>query len=209
MMYARDPDDTKILATRGAEGYCPTCRDKLVAKCGELVVPHWSHYARPDCDDWFEPETEWHQAWKRHWPAEQVEVVVGPHRADVLADDTVIEFQHSLISTTEIREREDFYTAEVGNMVWVFDAQPYRSRVDIHRYPNRRARFVWRHWRPSHGKCAQPMFWDFGPDTMLRVLDFQPGTPTVGHGVFINPGSFLAWYGVTPFPERKPREANG
>jgi len=143
-MYARGPDGAKILATRGADGICPVCKEPLVAKCGELVVHHWSHKARPDCD-----------------------------------------------------------------MVWVFDAQPYRSRVDIHRYPNRRARFVWRHWRPSHGKCAQPMFWDFGPDTMFRVLDFQPGTPTVGHGVFINPGAFMAWYGVTPFPERKPREGNG
>lgn len=208
-MYARDPDGAKILATRGAEGYCPACADKLVAKCGELVVHHWSHFARPDCDDWYEPETEWHHGWKRHFQPDQVEVVIGPHRADVLADGTVIEFQHSPISTTEIREREDFYVAEVGAMVWVFDAQPYRSRVDIRRRPNREATFVWRHWRPSHGVCRQPMFWDFGPDTMFRVNGFHPGTPTVGHGTYINPGAFLAWYGVTPFPERKTREGNG
>jgi hypothetical protein len=208
MMYARDPDGTKILATRGANGCCPVCKEPLVAKCGELVVHHWSHKARPDCDSWYEPETEWHRGWKQHWAPDQVEVVIGPHRADVLVDGTVIEFQHSSISTTEIREREDFYTREVGNMIWVFDAQPYRSRLDIHRRPNRQASFIWNHWRPSHGACRQPVFWDFGPDTMLRIHDFQPGPPTRGHGGYINPGAFMAWYGVTPLPERKPREVD-
>jgi hypothetical protein len=131
MMYARSPVGTKVLATPGTVATCPGCDDKLIPKCGEIVVWHWSHHAHPDCDAWFEPESEWHHAWKRHFPPEQVEVVIGPHRADAVANSTVIEFQHSLISTREIREREDFYVDTIGAMVWIFDAKEFGTRLEF------------------------------------------------------------------------------
>lgn len=131
MLYANSPEGYKIAASRGAVGVCPGCDDKLIAKCGELVIHHWSHYARPDCDNWFEPETDWHRGWKAHFSPRQVEVVIGPHRADVVARSTVLEFQHSGISTTEIRERESFYTQAVGRMAWVFDANDFREHLDF------------------------------------------------------------------------------
>lgn len=138
MLYANDPTGEKITATPHAAGNCPGCAEDLVPKCGQIVSWHWSHRANRDCDSWFEPETEWHRAWKACFPRQQVEVTIGPHRADAIAESndvlperTVLEFQHSAISTEDIQERERFYTAEVGEMAWVFDASEYRDALEV------------------------------------------------------------------------------
>jgi hypothetical protein len=270
MMYARSPDGAKVLATPGALASCPGCDDKLIAKCGEIVVWHWAHHAHPDCDTWFEPESEWHMGWKRCFDPEQVEVVIGPHRADAVARNTVIEFQHSLISTREIREREDFYVDNIGAMVWVFDAAEFGHRLDfsersdwtqlpgmiafpataganpvyqarctcgawrLSRNNNgwrpcwsckspllpkqieppfsdtvaRYATFKWSYRRPSHGFCAQPLFWDLGDGRLFHVITLQLGPPTVGFGRLISSEAFLAWYGGN-IPDSKALEGNG
>ena len=44
------------------------------------------------------------------------------HRADVLINGYVIEFQHSPISRDEIKERNEFYTNCGYKVIWVFDA---------------------------------------------------------------------------------------
>ena len=42
-------NDERIEATKGAKGVCPCCGNDLVAKCGEIVIHHWSH--KKKCDD--------------------------------------------------------------------------------------------------------------------------------------------------------------
>lgn len=258
MLYANSPNGEKITATPGALGACPGCEDKLIPKCGELVTWHWSHYGHPDCDDWFEPESDWHRAWKGCFPPDQVEVVMPPHRADVIARRTVIEFQHSAIPTYEIRQREDFYTAEVGRLTWVFDAREFAGNLEFRyrdtwtelpamvefqatRYirppiyqsqcscgawrlrraegwepcwscgsslepkafgpphlglrATRYASFVWKHRRPSHGACGQPLFWDLGNGWLFHVLTLHLDRPTAGFGRFLRQEAFIAWYG--------------
>lgn len=49
-------------------GECPGCRGLVVAKCGEVRMHHWAHRGLPTCDSWWEPETQWHRAWKDHFP---------------------------------------------------------------------------------------------------------------------------------------------
>ena len=44
-------------AQKGLEGVCELCNSKVIAKCGSIVVHHWSHYNRKECDKWWEPET--------------------------------------------------------------------------------------------------------------------------------------------------------
>ena len=103
-----------------------------MAKCGEIVSWHWAHISK-DCDPWSEPESEWHRGWKQLFPAQMQEVVVGAHRADVLTNRGVIEFQHSTISPQEIKERESFY----GKMVWVVDARSFNFEWDREAYIKR------------------------------------------------------------------------
>lgn len=105
---------------KGDRAKCPACDSVVIGKCGELIVHHWAHASKLDCDPWSEGETQWHRDWKSCLPPENQEVVIGPHRADiVLADKTVVELQHSAISPEVIREREQFY----GNMIWLFDGR--------------------------------------------------------------------------------------
>lgn len=104
----------------GEHASCPICRSAVIGKCGSIVVHHWAHASRVDCDPWSEGETAWHRDWKACVPVENQEVTIGPHRADiVLANRCVVELQHSPISPAVIREREEFY----GNMVWLFDGR--------------------------------------------------------------------------------------
>ena len=173
MRYARGPgpDPQLIEAERGRTGTCPGCGSALVAKCGTIVSPHWAHHARPDCDDWSEPESEWHLAWKRHAPPERTEVVMGAnreHRADVvLPNGYVLELQHSALSAEAIREREEFYTREAGGMCWLWDARRFWKAVQFRDSGPHGSIDLPRHRTLLLPRC--PMFWDVpshdSPDT--------------------------------------------
>jgi len=110
----------RSLATPGASGICPACNGSVLAKCGEIVLWHWAHKSR-DCDHWSEPESEWHLGWKRRFPPDWQEVVIGPHRADVKTPFGILEFQKSSISLAKIKAREQFY----GSMAWVIDCSEW------------------------------------------------------------------------------------
>lgn len=121
-------DYEKISPRPGMRALCPSCGGDVLAKCGSIKAWHWSHVAA-DCDPWSEPETEWHLNWKRRFPPECREVVIGNHRADVRTKNgIVIEFQHSSISVEEIRDREAFYGER---MMWVIDGAKFRKNCPI------------------------------------------------------------------------------
>ena len=107
-----------------SKGSCPGCSQSVTAVCGEKRIWHWRHRAVKDCDRWWEPETEWHRAWKSRFPKEWQEIFMPDpatsekHMADVrTGHGLVIEFQHSHIDPEERRTREKFYQ----NMIWVVD----------------------------------------------------------------------------------------
>ena len=122
----------RIEATPKAKGECPGCGDPVIAKCGKQKIWHWAHKGTRNCDPWWEPETEWHRAWKANFPDEQQEVrhqdaETGEwHIADIkVASGLVLEFQHSAISADEIQSRESFYK----KMVWIVDATRLKKTV--------------------------------------------------------------------------------
>lgn len=110
-------------ASPGQSGFCQGCSQPVVARCGEQRVWHWAHKGSRACDDWWEPETEWHRCWKGNFPAAWQEIVYHDqsgekHIADVRTPTgVVLEFQHSHLKPVEQRARETFY----GNLVWVID----------------------------------------------------------------------------------------
>lgn len=113
----------RVEAQPGLTGECPGCGQPLGTKCGEVRVWHWAHEGRRRCDPWWENETEWHRAWKNHFPTEWQEIIHRSddgerHIADVkTAQGWVIEFQHSAIKPEERRSREGFYQ----KLVWIVD----------------------------------------------------------------------------------------
>jgi Competence protein CoiA-like family len=102
---------------------CQACGAAMIARCGRVRVWHWAHRGARICDSWWEPETEWHRAWKNHFPKSWQEIIHPSesgekHIADVKTESgVVLEFQHSSLCPEERESRESFYQ----NMVWVVD----------------------------------------------------------------------------------------
>lgn len=119
-------------AQPGQSGACPSCGATVISKCGDHRVWHWAHRGVRVCDQWWEPETEWHRNWKNHFPAAWQEVIHiaqsgERHVADVKADSgMVIEFQHSFLKAEERVAREAFYR----KMVWVVDGRRRKRDAD-------------------------------------------------------------------------------
>ena len=116
-------------ADKICEYFCPVCNEKLSIKATNSlsVRAHFAHKKGTEClDDWKHDMSEWHYNWQCQFPEEYREVVVEKdekkHRADVLINGYVIEFQHSPISRVEIKERNEFYTNCGYKVIWVFDA---------------------------------------------------------------------------------------
>ena len=121
-------DDANI----GDNYYCPLCRQLLIQKKGQKRIHHFAHYnprgkgEYSKCTDrWNYDKTEWHMEWQNRFPKECIEYVVSDghkkHFADVLINQTVIEFQHSSISYEAFIERNDFYSRCGYKVIWVFD----------------------------------------------------------------------------------------
>ena len=185
MMYA-DTAAGRVEASPGLKGTCPSCGHPCRPKCGKIIVHHWAHHARSDCDPWSEPITEWHLGWQRAVPPERREVVMPPHRADIVtASGGVVEIQHSSISADMITDREEFYGER---MAWIFDARgaavsqrplpppcdcTYEGcrRFDAVRQavPWATVLFRWHSPRRSITACRRAVFIDLGRDEILRL----------------------------------------
>lgn len=171
-------------------GICASCGSPAVAKCGQHNLWHWAHKSSMHCDPWWEPETEWHRAWKSHFPEDWQEVVrfdaaTGEkHIADVQTDKgLVVEFQHSAIRPEELQSREQFY----ANMVWIIDG--CRSGFDKSYFelglgkaldPDASPTLYQVRWfgrsklLASWAMATKPVFIDFGRDIVWRLVSFDP-----------------------------------
>lgn len=155
---------------------CPACRSGVIAKCGRVVTWHWAHESGTDCDPWSEM-TQWHLDWQEKWPESQREFVIGEHRADVCTvpqaslvstmatlspgEPLVVEFQHSYLDAGAIDEREAYYEAAAGQMIWVWDARKAAAEGRLFVHSNSRI-FTWKHFRSSMTACQFPVFLDVG-----------------------------------------------
>ena len=152
MILALNEKKERIEATPHSVAKCPLCKTPAISKCGKLKIWHWAHKDLKECDPWSEPESEWHLNWKKKFPLECREVVIGCHRADIVTKEgTIIELQKSSISVEEIWERERFYR----NMIWVLPADKYTS-YDV-AYVRTRGRVWTRHHR-SFDFAKKPVF---------------------------------------------------
>ncbi len=129
--------------------FCPICNAKLIQKKGDIRVHHFAHEGGSECDSWNYDMTEWHRDWQQRFPVDSREVVVErfgtKHRADILINDTVVEFQHSNISNDEFNERNRFYNRCGYDVIWLFDLQEYFAdkRITVHDADNKY------HWKWS------------------------------------------------------------
>jgi hypothetical protein len=186
-MYADTPAG-RLEAAPGLVGTCPSCGHPCRPKCGKVVIWHWAHHARADCDPWSEPMTEWHLGWQLAVPPERREVVMGSHRADIVtASGGVVEIQHSPIPTGMITDREDFYGER---MAWIFDAT--HAQIAMRPVPPYGVRFHWTRPRRSLEACRRPVLLDLGSDRVLLVREFRADHVEM-NGVLYSRSSVEGW----------------
>ena len=133
MYIAYDENKKRISienATRPNKYFCPLCGEALIIRAEKSLArrKHFAHKSGTVCtEDWSHDMSEWHLTWQEKFPEECREVVVEKdgvkHRADVLINNIVIEFQHSPITSEEIAKRNAFYLSCGHPVVWVFDAE--------------------------------------------------------------------------------------
>ena len=132
-------------AVKGQKYFCQTCKQELIFKDCTLRAKHFAHYPGKDgysscCDTWKYDMSEWHRGWQLRFPLENREVVVSEggqkHIADVLINNTVIEFQHSKLSAGDFQKRNEFYTSAGLNVIWVFDMSESFESADAEEDPD-------------------------------------------------------------------------
>lgn len=134
MYIALDKEQKRISiqdAVQGDTFFCPVCLEKMFVKSGTERARHFSHFPNCECNDIWNGQydmSDWHYEWQNQFPSENQEVVVQcddiRHRADVLTDRTVVEFQHSPLSSGKFNDRNVFYHGNIGyKVVWLYDMQ--------------------------------------------------------------------------------------
>ena len=132
MYIAIDKEQKRISirdAVQGEVFFCPVCLEKMFVKAGTERAHHFSHFPNCECRDSWNGHydmSDWHYDWQNQFPPENQEVVVQcdeiQHRADILTDRTVVEFQHSPLSSGQFNDRNVFYHNNIGyKVVWLYD----------------------------------------------------------------------------------------
>ena len=130
MQFANDEKGNRIFALfadKKKKYTCPECGGSVILKSGEIKIPHYAHYDCECTDRWNYDMSEWHMEKQEYFDEQYREVVCRSgrqtHRADILKDGVVLEFQHSLITAEEFNERNSFYMSLGYKVAWVFDVE--------------------------------------------------------------------------------------
>lgn len=195
MLWAMN-GNTREMAQPKGRAICPCCNSKVIAKCGQIVTWHWAHEV-DDCDPWYECESEWHISWKRRFPNEWQEVVVGNHRADIKTPLCVVELQNSSISTEDIKEREWHYK----KMVWLLNGDKFFENIDITERSDH-VTFRWKWPRKTWWYASKPIFIDLpGRPYMLWIKRMYQDPPYNGWGKRVTYNRFIDLVTIPPFKE--------
>ena len=167
MFIAQTQDKIRISAEtayKDIDYYCPVCGEKVRLRCGSINAPHFAHIPGHDCTDtWHYDMSEWHLEMQNKFDEKCREVVVThngiTHRADILKDGVVIEFQHSPISEDEIRARNEFYCAAGYKVAWVFDVRDKKE-----------------YFSPNNGEDYNLLRWNW-PLRCLRAFTPRANSP--------------------------------
>ncbi len=184
MYYAIDKDGKRVHIDNAHsmnDYFCPICGLKLVLKRGPVISHHFSHLINQACVDKYHYDmSEWHEALQNLFPDNTREYVLSngikSHRADVFIEkkNTVLEFQHSSLSSIEFSDRCDFYTSFGYNLVWIFDLREeakenkiYNYKENLYRWLNPKRTF--NNYLPSKNKNIE-LYFELENDKMVKII---------------------------------------
>ncbi len=164
-------ENKRIKAIPKAIGHCPLCKNKVIPKCGEIRTWHWAHQKSQKCDNWYEPQNQWHLDWKMIFGEEYAEIIIQKdkvkHFADIITPKGItIRLQDSSINKDTIKEIEYFYGER---MIWIVNGMNFKDKFKMlgTDYPD----FYWNNPRKSWIGVRKPVFIDFGGKYLIWVKE--------------------------------------
>lgn len=158
-----------------------------VVACVGKYRQYWKYTGeKPELPNGYEPETEWHAAWKMAIKDEHTEVICGEnreHRADIKTAEHVIEIQKSPIDGRAVIERNQFYNNLTGaRIIWIVNVEkPWKEkRISTEKLSNTKGFIIkWKyHWRWVE-EISLPndthLFLDFKPssDKLIKMWSYK------------------------------------
>lgn len=219
MLFASDYNDNRVHIDdthSNQEYYCPYCGAPLITKKkGDYRRPHFAHKQHHLCSDSWERNRSydtslWHNEWQSLFPKENQEVKLSlgdtKHRADVLIDRTVIEFQHSIMSVQAFDDRNNFYFNLGYKVIWLFDLSDLYEKGHLSfKTLNDGLVFTWRNPKKSFNSydvqsgCID-LFFQLSSDMsscIVRVTNVSPyGFESFSTTNFMRQDDFLNYVGL-------------
>ncbi len=217
MLFAIDYNDNRVHIedTHGnQEYYCPYCGAPLIMKKGEIRQHHFAHKQNHICSDTWERShsydiSPWHNEWQSLFPKENQEVKLSlgdtKHRADVMIDRTVIEFQHSIMSVKDFDDRNNFYFNLGNKVIWLFDLSDLLEDQLVCKETSGRLEFHWQNPKKAFNNydiqsgCID-LFFQLQSDSdacIVRVTDVSAdGFECFYTSGFISKNDFLTYIGL-------------
>ena len=217
MLFAVDYNDNRVHIDEthsNQEYYCPYCGAPLTTKKGEIRQHHFAHKQNHLCSDTWERShsydiSPWHNDWQSLFPKENQEVKLSlgdtKHRADVMIDRTVIEFQHSIMPVKAFDDRNNFYFNLGNKVIWLFDLSDlledqlfYKETVDGLEFHWRNPKKAFNNYDIQSG-CID-LFFQLKSEPnvgIVRVTDVSAnGFECFYTSKFIDKGDFLTYVGL-------------
>ena len=151
----------------------------------------------------------WHNEWQSLFPKENQEVKLSlgdtKHRADVIIDRTVIEFQHSIMAVKAFDDRNDFYFNLGNKVIWLFDLSDLIEEQLFYKETDDGLEFYWRNPKKAFNNydiqsgCID-LFFQLKSDSdacIVRVTDVsESGFECFYTSRFISKNDFLTYVGL-------------
>lgn len=217
MLFAVDYNDNRVHIDEthsNQEYYCPYCGAPLTTKKGEIRQHHFAHKQSHVCSDTWERShsydiSPWHNEWQSLFPKENQEVKLSlgdtKHRADVMIDRTVIEFQHSIMPVKAFDDRNNFYFNLGNKVIWLFDLSDllenqlfYKETIDGLEFHWRNPKKAFNNYDIQSG-CVD-LFFQLKADSdacIVRVTEVsEDGFECFYTTKFISKNDFLTYVGL-------------
>ena len=219
MLFAIDYNDNRVHIDEthsNQEYYCPYCGAPLTTKKGDVRQHHFAHKQNHLCSDtWVHSRShsydlsEWHNEWQSLFPKENQEVKLSlgdtRHRADVMVDRTVIEFQHSIMQAQAFDDRNNFYFNLANKVIWLFDLSELLEDQLFYKETSDGLEFHWRNPKKAFNNydiqsgCID-LFFQLRADTdacIVRVTEVsENGFECFYTTKFISRNDFLTYVGL-------------
>lgn len=169
----------------GELGYCPVCNEQVFGKIYFDKSNHFAHFSKSDCSVNTGKISDWHLDWQSRFKYKEIYYPENGLRADVVLDHkTVIEFQHSNITFSELRRREEGYK----KMIWLFDCIQFEKNIY-----EKNGFIYWIYPKKNWLYFTKPAFFQIESEKIIqfRNIDFEYDTNNGGYTMPILKAEFF------------------